>query len=283
MKLTTAIEIAKLPFSISLSDRICLLGSCFSNAIGSHLIDAGFCAQVNPFGQLYNPESIAAAVKRLDSGEAFADGECVQMGAGAQKFCSFWHHTSFARSSKEEFLAVANEQLAQSSAFWKSCNVVIITLGTAYVWRREGKTVANCLKRPACEFERSLLSLEQIQALLSEIVRSHPDKRFIFTVSPIRHLSDGAHKNTLSKSLLHLGAQAVIDEKQCCYFPAYEIVMDELRDYRFYAADLVHPRDITEDYIWERFGEAAFIDKEKEAIRSHEKASRSVKHHALLK
>ena len=283
MKLTTEIEIAKLPFRLSLSDRICLLGSCFSDTIGSHLIDAGFCAQVNPFGQLYNPSSISAAVRRLDSAEPFAESECIEMGAGAQKFCSFEHHTSFARSSKEEFLAHANASLVQSAAFWASCNVVIITLGTAFVWTRDGKVVSNCLKRPACEFERSLLSLEQIQALLSEVVRSHPEKRFIFTVSPIRHLSDGAHNNTLSKSLLHLGAQAVMDGDRCCYFPAYEIVMDELRDYRFYAADLVHPRDITADYIWEKFSYAAFDEKEKEAIRANEKASRFVKHNALLK
>lgn len=283
MKLTTEIEIAKLPFRLSLSDRICLLGSCFSDTIGTRLIEAGFSAQINPFGQLYNPASIAAAVRRLDSAEPFAESECIEMGAGAQKFCSFEHHTSFARSSKEDFLANANASLEQSAAFWKSCNVVIITLGTAFVWRHDGQVVANCLKRPACEFERSLLSLEQIQALLSEVVRSHPEKRFIFTVSPIRHLSDGAHNNTLSKSLLHLGTQAVLDGERCCYFPAYEIVMDELRDYRFYAADMVHPRDIAGDYIWEKFGSAAFDDKEKEAIRSHEKASRQAKHNALLK
>ena len=122
MKLTTEIEIAKLPFKVSLSDRICLLGSCFSDTIGTHLIEAGFNAQINPFGQLYNPASIAAAVRRLDSAEHFAESECIEMGAGAQKFCSFEHHTAFARSSKEDFLAKLNRLLSDKELY-AACQV----------------------------------------------------------------------------------------------------------------------------------------------------------------
>ncbi len=286
MKLFTEIDISKPDFSIGLRDRVVLLGSCFSESIGAHLRDAGFEVCVNPFGTLYNPASIASAVRRLDSGEPFTGADCVEMGAGAGRICSFEHHTSFARESAAEFLLNANARLEEAAEFWKSSRRVIITLGTAYVWKsvaRGGKAVSNCLKRPAAEFTRERLSPEDCEGLLRGMILNHPEKKFILTVSPIRHLSDGAHSNTLSKSVLHLGVEALLGAcGNACYFPAYEIVMDELRDYRFYGRDLVHPSDVAVEWIWEKFI-AAFVEEDEMAgLRAGEKASVRARHKPIL-
>ena len=277
MKLFTEIPCEKVA-ELALSDRICVLGSCFADEIGARMEAAGFDVLRNPFGTLYNPASIAAAVARLDNAEPFTPEDCLEMGAGAGRICSFSHHTSFARPTAEEFLAHANERLAEASARWCACKRVILTLGTAWVWRaleRPGRpVVANCLKRPAREFSHELLSVEACTELLRGIIEAHPDKQFILTVSPIRHLGDGAHSNTVSKSTLHLAVQQL----PVTYFPAYEIVMDELRDYRFYADDLVHPAPVAVQIVWERFLDACTLPSERERILAAERASRAAAH-----
>lgn len=277
MKLFTEIPCEKVA-ELALSDRICVLGSCFADEIGARMEAAGFDVLRNPFGTLYNPASIAAAVARLDNAEPFTPEDCLEMGAGAGRICSFSHHTSFARPTAEEFLAHANERLAEASARWCACKRVILTLGTAWVWRaleRPGQpVVANCLKRPAREFAHELLSAEACTELMRGIIEAHPDKQFILTVSPIRHLGDGAHANTVSKSTLHLAIQQL----PVAYFPAYEIVMDELRDYRFYADDLVHPAPVAVQIVWERFLDACTLPSERERILAAERASRAAAH-----
>jgi len=254
-KTATKIEISKFPVKISSSDKLMILGSCFAKEIGGHMAAEGFDVLTNPFGTLYNPISIANSIARMDHCVLFRPEECVEMGAGAGKICSWWHHTSFARVKAEDFLSNANQALEEASTFWKGANKVIITLGTAMVWKlvNNGEVVSNCLKRPSREFSHEMLSVEQVSAVLRRIVDSHPGKEFIFTISPIRHLGEGAHLNTLSKSTLHLGLPS---GNRCAYFPAYEIMLDELRDYRWFAADLVHPSEEAVSVIWERFKEA---------------------------
>ncbi len=274
IKLITPVSCTPLADRIRLDDDITLLGSCFVDNIAARLQDAGFKAHNNPFGTIYNPASIAGAVHLLDSGRMFTEEDCVQMGAGVDKICSFYHHTSFARPTTEEFLANANEALLQAREDWHKSKWVIITLGTAFVWTHSGKVVSNCLKRPGTEFEHFMLSIEDVKRYLTEITDKHPEKRFIFTVSPIRHLSDGAHSNTLSKSTLHLA----LSQMNVDYFPAYEILMDELRDYRFYADDLVHPSATAVDIIWERFLDYATDENERSQIEQNEKTSRGLKH-----
>lgn len=276
VKLSTEIKTEPLAVSLSLSDKVMVLGSCFADSIGSRLLSAGFDACVNPFGTLYNPVSIANSVARLQHGVPFRSDECVEMGAGAGLVCSWWHHTSFARPSEAEFLENANAALEQASAFWKDCNKVIITLGTAMVWRlvSNGEVVSNCLKRPSAEFSHEMLSPDQVSAVLSRLVEANPGKEFIFTVSPIRHIGEGAHRNSISKATLLLG----LDSVGACYFPAYEILLDELRDYRYYADDLVHPSKTAVDVIWERFLDAAALHEEREAIAANEKDSRRHAH-----
>ena len=283
LKLVTLVETAALPVQICPEDRIMVLGSCFADSIGEKLVTGGFDVCVNPFGTLYNPVSVANSIARLGAGAEFGPEDCVQMGAGAGLVCSWWHHTRFARPSAEEFLADANASFRQAAEFWKSCNKVIITLGTAMVWKLEsnGEVVSNCLKRPAAEFSHEMLSIAQTAAVLQRLVKANPGKEFIFTVSPIRHLGEGAHLNTLSKATLHLALQQIGNDGHLAYFPAYEIVLDELRDYRFYAEDLVHPSPTAVELIWQRFLDAAVPRQYHEAIHNAEKAARRAAHRSL--
>ncbi|MBQ9462848.1 MAG: GSCFA domain-containing protein [Bacteroidales bacterium] len=278
MKLTTTVNVEAPSRPLSLSDRIMTLGSCFADSIAEKMSAAGFQVCANPFGALYNPMSVESAVRRLDSGRTFTREDCVRMGAGAGLICSFEHHTSFARASEEEFLDNANGHLAGAAAFWSSANVVIITLGTAFVWYHDKRPVSNCLKLPAREFERRMLDASEAAAALKAVIDSHPEKRFILTVSPIRHMGDGAHANALSKARLLLAAESAAAD----YFPAFEIMMDELRDYRFYAEDLVHPSPTAVSIIWERFLDSYTDPAERSAIEANEKAARLSAHRKIL-
>ena len=285
IKLSTPVLMPQLPVQLSLADRIMVLGSCFADSMGSRLSAAGFDVCVNPFGTLYNPVSIRNSVARLASGRPFAATDCVEMGAGAGLVCSWSHHTSFARPTAEEFLSVANSALEEAAAFWKTANKVLITLGSAMVWKlvEGGEVVSNCLKRPSAEFSHEMLGVQQIAVLLKMLVEGNPGKEFIFTVSPIRHLGDGAHANTLSKATLHLALARVMEQLSgaACYFPAYEILLDELRDYRYFAEDLVHPSRVAEDIIWERFVAAAVVSGDQSQTALNEKAARQSAHRPL--
>ena len=270
LKLQTPVETGRSKVGVSLNDKIVILGSCFADNIGGKMVDLGFDVCVNPFGTIYNPVSVCNSVARLTSGIPFSKDECVQMGAGAGLVCSFSHHTSFARRTEDEFLQVANASLKEASLRWKAASKVIITLGTAWIYEytRSGETVSNCLKIEAKEFTRRRLSVRETATLLMNMIARHPEKEFIFTVSPIRHFKDGAHGNQISKSTLLLALDEVLAKfpERCEYFPAYEIVLDELRDYRFYAADMIHPSDQAVDYLWSRFVRFAMPESELPAL-----------------
>ena len=272
MKLQTPVADEKCRVGISYDDKIMMLGSCFSDNIGKRLSELGFDVCVNPFGTLYNPASIASAVSRLVNGEHFTEKDCVEIGAGCERVCSFSHHTSFSGTDAKEFLTKANDALDKASLFFRECNKVIITLGTSWCFRHigTGSIVSNCLKHPAAEFQRERLEVQEIATLLKDIIETDCGKRkeYIFTVSPIRHFKDGAHGNQLSKAGLLLGIDSVIGDR-AGYFPAYEIVMDELRDYRFYAEDMCHPTSQTIEYILERFLGWALPADEKQVLEEN--------------
>lgn len=282
LKLQTPVEAGTGAVTVSYGDRITVLGSCFAEHVGRRLAEAGFDACVNPFGALYNPVSLCNAVARLSAGIPFTREDCVRMGAGSDLWCSFSHHTSFARETPEAFLENANRRLAEASAFWKESGKVLVTLGTAWYFTRKdtGETVSNCLKTDARTFDRRRLAPDAAAAMLAGMVRRHPEKQFIFTVSPVRHLGDGAHGNQLSKSVLLLAAEEVCAAfpDRCAYFPAYEIVLDELRDYRFYAEDMVHPSAQTAAYVWRRFMDFAIGETDREKILETEKKLLREKH-----
>lgn len=267
LKLQTPVADAACKVGISYNDRILMIGSCFTDNIGSQLKNYGFSVCINPFGTLYNPASVTQSIKRLLDGKEFTQEDCVEIGAGDQRICSFHHHTSFARRTSEEFLQNANAQLKQAGEFFKECNKVIITLGTSWCFRHIEKDfiVSNCLKRHPKEFKREFLPSSQTATMMREIMELCPEKEFIFTVSPIRHFKDGAHGNQLSKASLLLG----INETGAEYFPSYEIMMDELRDYRFYAEDMCHPSSQAVDYICERFLTWALPECEQDTLKEN--------------
>ena len=283
IKLQTPVNDEKCQSGISYSDKIMMLGSCFTDNIGRQLENFGFDVCINPFGTLYNPVSILQSVRRLISEEPFTEEDCIDMGAGSGLICSFSHHTSFARKDRETFLEDACRSLEEARRYFRECNKLIITLGTSWCFRHIERDliVSNCLKRPAQEFTRKRLSLTETAEALREIIticrdgRGGASKDIIFTVSPIRHFKDGAHGNQISKATLLLGIEEVLSEG-CAYFPAYEIVMDELRDYGFYAEDMRHPSQQTIDYIRERFLDWALAKEERlqleENIRSYRRS-----------
>ena len=281
MKLQTPVADEKCKVGISYKDKIMMLGSCFTDNIGRQLADYGFDVCINPFGTLYNPASIASAIERLVSMKPFTRDDCVEIGAGDRRICSFHHHTSFSGNDAEEFLEKANESLARAASFFRGCNKVIMTLGTSWCFRHIGSDsiVANCLKHPASEFRRERLSPDEISVLLRQITATScgSPKEYIFTVSPIRHFKDGAHGNQLSKAGLLLGIDSAIDGR-ADYFPAYEIVMDELRDYRFYAEDMCHPSSQAVEYIGERFLGWALPDEERSILEENIRKYRQSRH-----
>lgn len=299
LKLQTPVIDAPCKVGISYDDKIMMIGSCFSDNIGKQLHDFGFNVCINPFGTLYNPVSIANSIARLVDGGEFTEGDCIQMGSGSDKWCSFMHHTSFAHKDKKEFLANANNALAEAREFFKECNKVIITLGTSWCfrWNESGEIVSNCLKRDGKEFTRIRLSLEEtVEYLEGLIEKCHSfgvNKEFIFTVSPIRHLKDGAHGNQISKATLLLASELLCNchaeersdvgiSAKIDYFPAYEIMMDELRDYRFYADDMLHPSPLALDYIRERFLLWALPKEEHSTLETNIKAFKHSQHIDLI-
>ncbi len=259
---TTKVTAAQAANKIDYSNKILMLGSCFSTEIGRILQEYKFDVMVNPFGVLYNPSSIAKSVKRLLECRLFDQKEIIRTNptdaTSAARYASFWHHSSFSRTTEEEFMENANNALQQASSFLHQADTVIITLGTAWIYHHiaTDATVSNCHKRVAKEFTRKLLTVESCKKELWEIASSLPDKNIIFTVSPIRHLKDTAHGNQISKGTLLLAIEETLKEcPHCTYFPSYEIMMDELRDYRYYAEDMVHPSPLAVKYIFEKFKE----------------------------
>lgn len=259
-KLRTEVNITRENTNLDYDSTILMLGSCFTTEIGAILNDYKFNVMANPFGTLYNPASILNSLQRLSSCTMFVEKDVIHTNptnpSADKKYASFYHHSSFARLSAEEFLKNANNHLIEAHSWLKKTDTIIITLGTAWVFidNATDKIVSNCHKRVAKEFTRKLLSVEETHSILSSIADMFPDKKIIFTVSPIRHFKDGAHGNQISKSTLLMGVEKTVQgHKWCSYFPSYEIMMDELRDYRFYAEDMVHPSPLAVKYIFEKF------------------------------
>ncbi len=261
-------------------DKLLALGSCFSEHMGGKLRYAGFDVEVNPMGVLFNPASIAIALRAILEDKVFDKGDMFQQGS---LWASWKHSTLFSSADVQTALHNINARVRTAHQQLVQADVILITLGTAWVFtlKSAGEVVANCHKMPPNLFERRRLSVHEIVADLrdvsSQIKKINPKVQLLFTVSPVRHLKDGVHENTLSKSVLHLAVDQLCEELDFAhYFPAYEILMDELRDYRFYAEDMVHPSNQAVDYIWERFmdfsmsPETIAISKEIEAFKRME-------------
>lgn len=283
MILQTEIKLNPIEQTIHYGEGLLFLGSCFADEVGGICRGLGFDALVNPFGVLYNPASIAQAMERLQSGKAFLHDEVIAVGEG--QYCTFSHNTAFWRSSETELLKTVNQSLAEANEHFLKSKWIMVSLGTSWVFRskEKGLVVSNCHKLSANQFEREFLSIEESVQCLSEIVAQHLEKQFVFTVSPLRHLKDGLHENQLSKAALLLAVDEVCKLfDNAHYFPAYEIVMDELRDYRFYKEDMVHPTDQTVHYIWERFVDFAIDPAEKPALQAAVQLRQMLQHKPLF-
>lgn len=259
----TNIKLTDNGWRINYSHTLFFIGSCFADSIGSILLSNKHNVVSNPLGVMYNPISVADSIKRILDQRKFTQNDLFMHN-------NLWHsfalHGSFSSSKPEDVLEKSNEQIEKSHLFLEKCDYLFVTLGTAWIYQNSsnGQIVANCHKLPDWNFTRRKLSVEEIietwEPLIVQLKKHKPQMKIIFTVSPIRHLKDGAHENQLSKSTLLLAVDELnkINPDSTSYFPSYELIMDELRDYRFYAADMIHLSDMAIDFIYNKFAELYF-------------------------
>lgn len=269
MNLQTIIPIKASDRPIDYQSRLLLLGSCFAEHIGQKFDHFKFRSLANPFGILFHPVAIANLVSRALKEETYSEEELFFLD---DRWHCFDAHSLLSDGSKERLLQKLNNALEQTRQQITGSTHILITLGTAWVYHNigTGQIVANCHKVPQKEFVKELLSVEDISKNLAHIIEqvrsANPKARFIFTISPVRHLKDGFVENQLSKSRLVSALHDVLGvpllgARGLGYFPSYELMMDELRDYRFYERDMVHPNPLAIDYIWERFKETWISEK----------------------
>ena len=294
MKLQTIIDIKPSEWKIGYEDKILMLGSCFSDEIGEQMKQRYLQVTCNPFGTLYNPLSIAQAINYENPKSYIVNRQFVNYNG---LWHSMAHHGSFSRATKEEAEQAVSESVEAMQKALSEATVVIVTFGTAWVydWNTEYRiqntdriTVANCHKMPENWFTRRRLTVEEIVEAWKPIIAQYPDKHWIFTVSPIRHIKDGLHENQLSKATLLMAVEELRNTKyraqntdRITYFPSYEIMLDELRDYRFYADDLVHPSSLAVQYIWERFVDTFCTNQTRNQMQIELKRWKAANHRPL--
>ncbi len=256
-KFRTIVEFPAPGEKIGYTSRCLFMGSCFTEEIGGRMLSHKFPVLINPFGTLFNPGSVCDNLEMLIEGRVFTEDDLFRHNG---MWFSFSHYTGFDRYDKQECLSLVNDSMKSASSLIRQCNYILITLGTAwsFIYNATGKRVANCHKLPSGDFTRNLADPEeicdQVEHMLAALAKINPRAQLIFTVSPVRHWKDGAVNNQLSKSILLYSIHRLMKKHSAIhYFPAYEIFMDELRDYRFYAADMLHPSETGSAYVWERF------------------------------
>ena len=285
MEFRTKIDIPKYSFGISHNDRCLFIGSCFAENIGNKLTATKIPTSVNPTGILYNPISIRESILNALSTKKYVNDDIFISGG---TWNCFDFHSRFSNVDKNTCIKSLNSASQMLKQEIETDDIMFVTFGTAFIYElaENGRIVCNCHKQPEKNFNRRLLNVSEIVESWSECIKkieaANPKLRIVFTVSPIRHWRDGAHQNQISKSTLHL-AICELNARfgNTFYFPAYEIMMDELRDYRFYAADMVHPSETAVQYIWERFGEAFFSEHTKSAIARIGKITAAANHRPL--
>jgi hypothetical protein len=316
MNFFTKIDIPAADFKIDYTSRLAFFGSCFADNISALFAERKFNVLANPFGTVYNPVSLASQIKAIADGKVFGEEDVFQ----DTRCDRLWHcwdaHSSLSGKTKEECIEKLNTTTAQARVFLQKANVIFITLGSAFVYylKSSGKPAANCHRQDPRQFERRLISVDEaaeaIQRIVALLRDMNRDARIVFTVSPIRHLGDGAHGNNLSKATVLLAINKEIatsplaprndnasrasagvysricETQQSCasrndtvdYFPSYEIVMDELRDYRFYSDDMIHLSRTAEEYIFERMVETYCDSATRENMAKAEKFLKMANH-----
>ncbi len=259
---------------ISHTSKTVLIGSCFTESIGGKLHELKFPVDINPCGIVYNPRSVENTLRFLLEQKEFTEAD---LRSHNGRWFSLYHHSQFSNTVASECLQGINHRIEQGAEFLAGADHLILTFGTAWVYelKETGDAVSNCHKLPSNDFNRHLLDVKEIvdryKVLLKSLYALNPKISVVFTVSPVRHLKDGAHGNQVSKSTLLLAVERLISDfiGDCVtYFPAYEILLDDLRDYRFYADDMVHPTGTAVDYIWEKFTDAYISDDSRSLIKN---------------
>jgi len=255
----TTVPIVPSEVSITYEHAVLCIGSCFTEHIGEKLAYYKYPILTNPMGILFNPISILNGLSRVIQNTGYDAHSLYHTG---DKWISWDHHSQFSHRDQEVVLNRIQEQLDQAHDRLQRCNYVFISWGTAWVyrWKNTGQVVANCHKVPAQHFDKKLLEVADIvleyAKLIEKISEVHPQLKIVFTVSPVRHWKDGALENQVSKSTLRVAVHQLMQRfERVGYFPSYELMMDDLRDYRFYKSDMLHPNVVAIDYIWDRFCE----------------------------
>ncbi len=283
----TKIDVIPSSYKITHQSNLFFVGSCFTENIGNKLSKLKFNTFTNPFGILYNPISIHYAISRLLSGEKYTEEEVFEKNG---IWHSFDHHSSFSSTNKDECLKRINESFSKGVEKIFDTDILFITFGSAHLYqlKESQKLVSNCHKYPSSLFDKKMFDLlqtfEVYKILFEKLKQLNPKLRIILTVSPIRYLSDGFIENQISKSLLILLCSKLQQFFQSVtYFPAFEIMMDDIRDYRFYAADMIHPNEIAIDYIFEKFTQHYFDEQTKVLADEIEKIVKTSEHRVFFK
>ena len=278
----TRIEIPKPSFSIDYHSKVLLMGSCFTDNIGIQLKQFKFDAVHNPFGVVYNPVSLSKQINLLINKESFKKDD---LNYYNELWFSYLHYTLFSDPDQGKCLDKINTSFSEGKKMIGKADVIVITLGTSFVYKqlKTGDIVANCHKIPAKEFERHFSSVDEtfqhLKIALTDIRKKNPKVKFVFTVSPIRHWKDGAIENQRSKAALILAISQLQEElANVYYFPVYELFMDELRDYRFYADDMLHPSSLGIELVWEKFSDTFFSSDTKGIYKEVERIITGLAH-----
>tara|TARA_B100000941_G_scaffold289430_1_gene268590 strand:- start:240616 stop:241590 length:975 start_codon:yes stop_codon:yes gene_type:complete len=274
-------EISQAPFSLSIRDHVILMGSCFSENIGAKLTGHKFRALINPFGVIYNPISIFKTLQQSVNPQPQED-RIVE----ADQIYHHWDtHSDLSDPSRETLILKLKKQRELTRTILSQASTLVLSPGTSWVYRHHSdhSIVANCHKVPQKEFTKSLLTVDQITQSYSEtisLVRSlNPQLNVVVTISPVRHVRDGLIENNQSKAILIEAVRQIIaNDTKASYFPSYEILIDVLRDYRFYKEDMIHPNDQAIDYIWEKFGQSYFDRETQNFIKEWGKLAKSMNH-----
>ena len=299
MELFTPVELPETGLKIDYTKKLAFFGSCFADNMSAQFARRKFCSFANPFGTVYNPLSMERMLRSFADGKVFGEGDVFQDLRAGNVGDGLWHswdaHSSLSAGSREECIRKLNEAAQQAREFLQKADAVFVTLGTAFVYflnvdsancETRGRVIANCHKQDPKLFTRRMISVDEAAEALENIVNDlrklSPAAKVIFTVSPLRHMADGAHQNSLSKATLMLAinevARCETDTAAATYFPSYEIVMDELRDYRFYDSDMVHLSKTAEEYIFERMVETYCDEATRENIARVEKFLKMANH-----
>lgn len=282
MKLQTQIQLPNNQ-DLQYHHNFLIMGSCFAENIGKKFLEYHFNAQINPFGIAYNPSSIAIGLKKLLDPTPFTKKDLFFDG---NLFHSWLHHGRFSKSKIEDALHIMNQELITGSQQLKKTDCLIITFGSSMVWNYQGQIVANCHKQPAKLFSHKRIDLIEIitgyTSLFSDLIHHNNKLKIKLTISPVRYFGDSTLEAQTNKAILFLAVEALCKQfKEVSYFPAYEIVMDELRDYRFYADDLIHPSSLAINYIWEKWCESEFTKKTCLLMPQIEKIHKGITHKPL--